>query len=843
LQVGLIVPAASNISFFYKVSSEAGYDYLRFYIDDVQQNLWSGEAGWAQASFAVTAGSRNFKWTYSEDSINSIGSDCAWLDNIVFPSGVTAQLYPPQNLVANPGNGFVNLSWQLPATGTPTGYRVYRNNQNITPTPLSGLTFTDNTVTNETTYSYTVKAVYPSGESIASNPATATPSATPLQVITIGTGIATQSYPLDRYYNYSSHECIYLASELGGAGTISKLAYEKAGGTDINTIIGVNIYLKHTTSTTLATGTCSTTGYTLVYSGSFPNSATSGWMEVTFTNPFAYNGSDNLSILVLKGNQAWISAYPLWKYSVSTTRARQNHDDYSQPTSLTATSNLPNVRLTKQSAATPPVPQVPVAPVRMVAEFEPMQGALIRYPLGIPSSLVRELAEDNKLYTIVTDAPTQSAALSYYQSNGVNISNCEFIQAASDSYWTRDYGPWYIFDGNNDIKIVDFTYNRPRPNDDVIPTRVGQYFGTMVYPLSVTHAGGNIMSDGNGIAASTNLVQTENPTLTQQQLNAQMNTYLGIEDYQLFNDPNNTYIQHIDCWAKLLDVDKVLIRSVPASHAQYNAITSVVNTYATKTSSYGTPYKIYRVYTPNDEPYTNSYIINKKILVPQMGTANDAAALAAYRAAMPGYEVIGFLAGSNSWASTDAIHCRVTGIPDSLMMHISHTPLSNPVTHQAYSLSADISHYNSIIADSVRVFWKTHWNQPWRSRLLSPQTSDNWQTLLPELQYGDSLYYYLHAVDTSGRKIDTPLCGANDPFRLSVSSNIQLDISIDIVPETGIVTIIWNPVAWANSYKIYSSSTADGDYELIDTTLQNTWSHLISNSDTQKYYRVVASTD
>ncbi len=164
--------------------------------------------------------------------------------------------------------------------------------------------------------------------------------------ITIGTGTGTQSYPLDRYYNYSAHEAIYLASEIGFAGAIKSLAYYKAQGEDINPIESVSIYMKQTPNTTLSSGNYSLDGYTLVYNGSFTNNTTSGWMEVTLNQMFLYNGIDNLSILCLKGFQQWISNYPYWTYtSTSTTRVRQNRDDNAAPTNLTASNNLPNIRL------------------------------------------------------------------------------------------------------------------------------------------------------------------------------------------------------------------------------------------------------------------------------------------------------------------------------------------------------------------------------------------------------------------------------------------------------------------------------------------------------------------
>jgi len=76
---------SGQISFYYKVSSEHNYDYLRFYIDGTQQNQFSGNEDWKQVSFPVKAGRRTFEWTYSKDESSSSGSDTAWIDDIEFP--------------------------------------------------------------------------------------------------------------------------------------------------------------------------------------------------------------------------------------------------------------------------------------------------------------------------------------------------------------------------------------------------------------------------------------------------------------------------------------------------------------------------------------------------------------------------------------------------------------------------------------------------------------------------------------------------------------------------------------------------------------------------------------
>lgn len=74
-----------SIAFMRKVSSESGYDFLRFYIDNSLIEQWSGEVGWERMAYAVEGGSHTFKWEYYKDYIVTSGSDEAWIDNVELP--------------------------------------------------------------------------------------------------------------------------------------------------------------------------------------------------------------------------------------------------------------------------------------------------------------------------------------------------------------------------------------------------------------------------------------------------------------------------------------------------------------------------------------------------------------------------------------------------------------------------------------------------------------------------------------------------------------------------------------------------------------------------------------
>ena len=313
----------------------------------------------------------------------------------------------------------------------------------------------------------------------------------------------------------------------------------------------------------------------------------------------------------------------------------------------------------------------PIGPVRSIAEYEPMQGVLIRYPFGISTSLIAAMAEDVIIYCLVSNS-SENSAYNSMNNAGVNMDNVEFINGSTDSYWTRDYGPWWVVDGNGEIGIVDFTYNRPRPNDNQAPYKVSQHLNVPYYSADVISTGGNYMTDGFGISAATHIAYTENdecntndqfsiPLSSCEYVDDIMEEYYGIDTYHVVADPNNEYIDHIDCWGKFLSPTKMLIREVPTSHPQYNMIEEVTSYFSSVLTSEGTPWEIYRVNTPSNQPYTNSLILNNKVFVPIMNSAWDGPALEVYEAALPNYIIEPF---TGSWQATDALHCRVKGIPD-----------------------------------------------------------------------------------------------------------------------------------------------------------------------------------
>ena len=334
---------------------------------------------------------------------------------------------------------------------------------------------------------------------------------------------------------------------------------------------------------------------------------------------------------------------------------------------------------------------------------------------------------------------------------------------------------------NNQIGIIDFPYNRPtRPNDDNVPVVMASAanLNEPLYGMDVIHTGGNYMCDGMGVAAMTDLVIDENPTLTAAQIDTLFKQYMGINNCYITTDPLNDYIKHVDCWGKFLDVDKILIASVPTSNPNYNDYEAMATYWSNQVSSYGNNYQVYRVYEPNGQPYTNSLILNNKVLVPMnasYGTTNNTAATAVYQQAMPGYQILGFQQLSTAaWASTDALHCRAHEIADKGMLYIKHYPLLGQRSIQSsYTINAEIYAVSgsNLISDSVFVRYRVN-HGAWQQTLMTHPSGNLWTANIPQSPpaAGDTVEYYIHASDLSPRSAMHPLIGSPDPHKFWTST-------------------------------------------------------------------------
>jgi len=443
-----------------------------------------------------------------------------------------------------------------------------------------------------------------------------------------------------------------------------------------------------------------------------------------------------------------------------------------------------------------------------------VEAVLVAFPAkcqsyGIPVEAIREMAEDVLVTTLVANATLESMARDVLMEYNVNMDNCNFVLDPAEVLWTRDYGPWYIHLNEEIEGIVNFRYNHiAYPLADDVPITMSEVLGLDLYGMDLMHVGGNYMCDGYGIGSSTDMIYSQNYQLTQGELNSTMLDYLGIHTYYTVPDAQGL-IGHIDCFAKFLDVDKVLVGQVPETDPRYDQYEFTADYFAGRTSSYGNTYQVYRVYTPgtgfgippSDDfitPYTNSLILNNKVFVPITGCEFDDAALAVYAEAMPGYEIISVLStamGLLGFQNIDAIHCRAKGIPDPGMLYIEHFPLLGIQDHSdQYLITARFLALSgaAIPAENLMVQYQVNdvGFQDLAMEVMDPETG----LYGANLPGGAGDYdYIISAVDASGRHASHPIIGLADPHSfwvLYLTGDVNDDGNLDVLDIVNIVNFI-----------------------------------------------------
>jgi hypothetical protein len=97
---------ATSVSFWYKVSSEEGFDTFSVWVDDDEDSPEveaSGEVDWTQATISLND-AQTLTFTYVKDILDTEGGDAAWIDDLVFTveadvRGTGAALWRPDRTV------------------------------------------------------------------------------------------------------------------------------------------------------------------------------------------------------------------------------------------------------------------------------------------------------------------------------------------------------------------------------------------------------------------------------------------------------------------------------------------------------------------------------------------------------------------------------------------------------------------------------------------------------------------------------------------------------------------------------------------------------------------------
>jgi probable HAF family extracellular repeat protein len=82
LQTTLVGPG--TLSYYFKVSSEPGHAFLALYANGTRFYESTGTIEWSRIDIIIPADTYTFQWQYEKPGSLTTGSDCAWIDKVVF---------------------------------------------------------------------------------------------------------------------------------------------------------------------------------------------------------------------------------------------------------------------------------------------------------------------------------------------------------------------------------------------------------------------------------------------------------------------------------------------------------------------------------------------------------------------------------------------------------------------------------------------------------------------------------------------------------------------------------------------------------------------------------------
>ena len=479
--------------------------------------------------------------------------------------------------------------------------------------------------------------------------------------------------------------------------------------------------------------------------------------------------------------------------------------------------------------------------VRTMAEWEEIQALAICWAQyeGILKQIVRAAKTECEVIIICENQGDVTDVLMDNTFGGPlpDLENITFIQEEFNSVWMRDYGAECVYQNEVDsLFLLDWIYNRPRPDDDVIPDAIGNTLGIAVFnttqaPYDLVHTGGNFMADGFGTAFSSNLVIDENgvngefnqTVKTPAETDALMQTWMGIDHYIRMETLPYDGIHHIDMHMKLIDEETLLVGEFPQGESDGPQLEENLGiVMQNETNVFGQPYRVIRVPMPPStggawapdasyRTYANNVFVNKTVIVPTYRTEYDTTALRILQESLPGYRIVPIDCdnpNANIISASGAIHCITKGVGVTDPLLIRHQRLTDTYeTVNPYPASAYMRHKSGIASASL--FWTTDTAQAWNETAMADQGGGDWTAAIPAQPANTTVFYYVQGTANSGKVQVRPIVAPEGWWKFRV---LDANSSIEAAGSPTITDLFPNPCL---SHVSLRSDSAPGTARIV----------------------------
>lgn len=236
---------------------------------------------------------------------------------------------------------------------------------------------------------------------------------------------------------------------------------------------------------------------------------------------------------------------------------------------------------------------------------------------------------------------------------GIPKGTVEFVRLPSISMWARDWSPMSGFDHSGKRRFMGFELRHLRTSaDSSARPELSRLFETPVVDVPLTHEGGNILCNGEGICLTSTTVLLKNASrqYDARRIGEVLGEFFGATQWAYLDPLSGEPTGHIDLFCAFLARDLVLVGEFDPKIDAINAglLDRAAEILASLKTTNGN-LRVERIPMPPPidgkyRSYTNAVIANGAVLVPmfpEIDDSMDQRALAKYKELMPDHDVIG----------------------------------------------------------------------------------------------------------------------------------------------------------------------------------------------------------
>lgn len=276
------------------------------------------------------------------------------------------------------------------------------------------------------------------------------------------------------------------------------------------------------------------------------------------------------------------------------------------------------------------------------------------------------LVDAERVHIVAYDNVHRNHIVNLLEASEVDMTSVDFVIAENDDFWVRDNGPIFVYDSDANLTILDWGFNgwggnAPFELCDDVPIAVADSLNIPILDLSaMVLEGGAFEIDGYGTFMATRTSITgpdRNPTLSESQIEEYLGQYLGVSNFVWLDGQagglDDITDQHIDGFARFHGNNTIVTLNHTdqaywgVSFSDRTIINNAINTEGVPFEIVHLPLTVNDVVTTWGESvgyrasYTNYYIANGVVLVPNFDDPNDEVANGIVSELYPNKNVVG----------------------------------------------------------------------------------------------------------------------------------------------------------------------------------------------------------